>query len=380
MSGWPHQTLRTASIVLVAGTLGCSGDASSPQAWAWDLPEGFPAPVVPDDNPMTVEKVTLGHHLFYDQRLSGNQTQACASCHLQELAFTDGLPVAVGSTEQEHPRNAMGLVNVAYVPTFNWANPVVRRLDEQALTPMFGEDPVELGLDGDTMRERLAADAGYQALFEAAYPDAEELFTVDQVTQAIASFERTIVSADSPYDRYLAGDTEALDAEAREGIALFFSEKFECFHCHGGFNLSTAVDHDGNVFDQSAFFNNGLYDIDGEGGYPLDNQGLFIFTGDPADMGKFRPPSLRNVALTAPYMHDGSIATLEEVLDHYARGGRLIESGPYAGDGKDNPYKNDFIAGFEMTDREKAALLAFLGALTDTTVMTDPRFADPGPP
>jgi len=372
--------LRAGLGLVLAGLLGCSEDATTPQAWAWELPDGFPVPAVPDDNPMTVEKVTLGHHLFYEQRLSGNETQSCASCHLQELAFTDGLARAIGSTGEEHPRNAMGLVNTAYVPTFNWANPVVRTLQEQALTPMFGDDPVELGLDGETMRERLAADEAYQALFEAAYPEADELFTVDQVAKAIASFERTIVSADAPYDRYLAGDTDALGAEAREGIALFFSEKFECFHCHGGFNLSSAVDHEGNVFDQSAFFNNGLYDIDGEGTYPLDNQGLFTFTGAPADMGKFRPPSLRNVELTAPYMHDGSIATLEEVLEHYARGGRLIESGPDAGDGKENPYKNDFVAGFEMSEREKTALLAFLRALTDTTVATDPRFADPGPP
>lgn len=377
--GWRLHREATACLLL-AGLLGCSDDAEQAQAWAWDLPNGFPAPVVPEDNPMTVEKVTLGRHLFYEPRLSGNETQSCASCHEQDRAFTDGLARAVGSTGQEHPRNAMSLVNVAYVPTFNWANPLVRTLHEQALTPMFGDDPVELGLDGETMRERLADDEGYRELFEAAYPDADRRFTIDQVVMAIASFERSIVSADSPYDRYLAGHTDAIGSEAREGIALFFSEKFECFHCHGSFNLSSAVDHEGNVFDQSAFFNNGLYDVDGEGGYPLDNQGLITFTGEAADMGRFRPPSLRNIELTAPYMHDGSIATLEEVLEHYARGGRLIETGPHAGDGKDNPYKNDFISGFDMSDREKAALLAFLRALTDTTVTTDSRFADPGPP
>ncbi|MEM1034461.1 MAG: cytochrome c peroxidase, partial [Myxococcota bacterium] len=252
---------------------GCSDDGPRPDptAWTWNLPEGFPEPTVPEDDPMTVEKVVLGRHLFYETRLSGNQTQSCASCHLQELAFTDGRALAIGSTGEAHPRNSMSLVNVAYAPTLNWANPVVRELHVQALTPMFGDDPVELGLDNETMRERLADDEGYQELFEAAYPQAEELFTVDQVSRALAAFQRSIVSADAPYDRYLSGDTEAIGLSAREGIALFFSEKFECFHCHGGFNLSSAIDHEGNVFDQSAFFNNALYNVDGEGGYPRDN-------------------------------------------------------------------------------------------------------------
>jgi cytochrome c peroxidase len=121
---------------------------------------------------------------------------------------------------------------------------------------------------------------------------------------------------------------------ARRGQELFFSERMECFHCHGGFNFSQAVNHAGTTLAQAEFHNNGLYNIGGTGDYPLDNRGLWEFTQRPADMGRFRAPTLRNIELTAPYMHDGSIATLEEVLDHYSRGGRLIAAGPLAGDGQ----------------------------------------------
>jgi len=168
-------------------------------------------------------------------------------------------------------------------------------------------------------------------------------------------------------------------------MALFFggtsaagtADAFECFHCHGGFLFSQSSDDSQQVFDQKFFMNNGLYNLDQDGSYPPGNQGLFEITGDPADKGRFKPPSLRNIEVTAPYMHDGSIATLEEVIDHYARGGRLIESGPYAGDGKENPNKSAFVRGFVISDQEKQDLLAFLRALTDDGLVNNPSYSDP---
>jgi cytochrome c peroxidase len=347
--------------------------------YEWNLPEGFPVPQVPVDNPMSVEKVELGRHLFYDTRLSGNQTQSCASCHLQALAFSDGRALAVGSTGEVHPRNSMALVNSAYNATQTWANPNLTTLERQIVIPMFGEFPVELGLAGkeDELIARLTAEPLYQTLFAAAYPDEAEPMTVANITKALASFTRTLISGKAPYDQHLWGDETALSEEAKRGMEMFFSERFECHHCHTGFNLSLSTVTANTTFPERPFFNTGLYDLDGEGAYPSNNTGVHEITGNPEDMGRFRPPSLRNVALTAPYMHDGSIATLEEVLATYEAGGRLLEEGEYAGDGRANPYKSGFIPGFTLTDRERADLIAFLESLTDDTFITDPRFSDP---
>lgn len=355
--------------------LGCGPSDS----YRLDLPPGFPAPRVPDDNPLTEAKVELGRFLFYDVRLSENQTQSCGSCHEQARAFTDGRPTAIGSTGQHTARGSMALANVGYAATLNWANSSVVTLEMQARIPLFGEDPVELGLSGreDLLLARLSEDPRYPQMFADAFPDEASPIRVQNVLRAIASFQRVLISGDSPYDRYQAGDTSALSESARRGMELFFSEQVECFHCHGGFNLSGAVDHEGNFFDQSLFANNGLYNVDGAGGYPANNRGLFEITNDPRDMGRFKPPTLRNIALTAPYMHDGSLSTLEEVIDHYARGGTLTPEGPNAGDGRLSPLKDGFISGFVLTDQERADLIAFLEALTDESFVSDPRFSDP---
>jgi cytochrome c peroxidase len=161
------------------------------------------------------------------------------------------------------------------------------------------------------------------------------------------------------------------------GEALFFSERLECHHCHNGLHFSDTVLHERNRIGERAFHNTGLYNIDGRGAYPANNTGIAEITGRPEDMGRFRAPSLRNVAVTAPYMHDGSIATLSEVIDHYAAGGRTIASGPNAGVGRDNPLKSSFLPGFEMSAQERADLIAFLQSLTDEQFLRDPRYADP---
>lgn len=357
------------------------GPPGEPTAWEWDLPPGFPVPVVPADNPMTVEKVELGRHLFFDRRLSLDESQSCGSCHQQARGFAEPLPTSVGVTGEPHPRNASGLTNLAYNPTLTWANPNLVLPERQMLTPLFGEDPVELGLAGkeDELLDRLRNEPLYQQLFGAAFPDDPEPFTLGRLVQSIASFERTIISGNSAFDRYAyQGIDEALSEEARRGLDIFNSEAGgDCFHCHGGVNFASALTHEGSPDDRNPFENNGLYNIGGTGAYPPRNQGLYEFTGIDRDRGRFKPPTLRNVAVSGPYMHDGSIEDLEGVVAHYAAGGRLIEEGPFAGDGRLNPHKSDFITGFPARASDLSDLVHFLESLTDWEFLEDPRLADP---
>jgi cytochrome c peroxidase len=214
-------------------------------------------------------------------------------------------------------------------------------------------------------------------MFAAAFPNDADPFTFNNVTLSLSSFVRTLISGNSSYDLYLRGNQDALSESAKRGMALFFSESLECHHCHTGFNMTLSSVTANSTFDERPFFNTGLYNIGGTGAYPPDNTGIHEITNNPADMGRFRPPTLRNIALTAPYMHDGSIATLTEVIRFYEDGGRLITEGEYAGDGRANPYKNGFVSGFSLNDDEIADLVAFLESLTDEQFITDPRFSDP---
>ncbi|MFQ5610295.1 MAG: MbnH family di-heme enzyme [Woeseiaceae bacterium] len=339
--------------------------------YGWDLGGNMPRPQVPIDNPMSDVKVALGRRLFYDTRLSINGTMACASCHIQALAFTDGKARAIGATGDTHPRSSMSLVNVAYGSRLTWANTLLDRLEDQALTPLFGDNPVEMGLAG---REQLVValledDAGYSVLVPDAFPGDANPYSVLNAVRAIASFTRSIVSFEAPYDAFIAGDVDALSDSAIRGMDLFFSERLECFHCHGGFNFTDSTTHENANVELVGYHNNGLYNIDGNGAYPADNTGLFDMTGHRRDMGRFKAPTLRNIAVSAPYMHDGSIATLREVIEHYAAGGR--------GDGRLSPYKSEFIRGFELQEREMSDLIAFLEALTDEQVLTAERWSNP---
>ncbi len=358
------------------------GYAVTPTAadtYAWNLPTGFPPPYVPPDNPMTAEKVALGRLLFYDRRLSANGTMACASCHEQGRAFADGKATPHGSTGEALVRNSQGLANVAYYSTLTWANPVLTDLERQILIPMFGEFPVELGITGHEteVMARFQSDPQYQALFSAAFPAAAEPYTWGNIVKALASFNRALISADSPYDRYIAGDLDALSEAALRGMDMFLSEELECHHCHGSFNFTGSTRQRNTVFVEAPFHNTGLYNLDGRGAYPANNTGVAGVSNRPEDMGRFRAPSLRNVALTAPYMHDGSVATLEEVVRLYEAGGRHILDGSYAGDGRRSPLKSGLVSGFTLTEQERTDLLAFLEALTDPTFISDPRFGDP---
>lgn len=339
----------------------------APPPYDWNLPSGFPLPVVPADNPMTKGKVELGRRLFYDTRLSKNQTQSCASCHRQELAFTDGLARGVGSTGAVHPRSSMSLANVAYAPTITWANPLLLTLERQAQVPIFGEDPVELGhTSTPELEARLVSEPIYVELFAKAFPDDTKPIVLANALKALASFQRTLISANSPFDRFSRGDGSAISEAAKRGSTLFQSEKFECFHCHVAPLFTDHATWIGKPFTDRPYHNTGLYDVDGAGAYPFPNTGVEAITKSAADMGRFKAPSLRNIAVTAPYMHDGSIATLEEVLDHYVAGGRTA-----------SPIKDPLLVPLVVTAEERADVVAFLESLTDEEFLKDPKHSDP---
>ena len=292
---------------------------------------------------MSAGKVALGRRLFYDVRLSGNGTQACGSCHQQERAFTDGRPRAVGSTGELHPRGAMSLANAAYAATLTWIDAGQRTLEDQMLVPLLGEMPREMNLAGrePEVAARLTVDPLYSKLFSEAFPGEREPVNLGNIRKAIASFERTIISGESPYDRLVwKDDRDALSEAARRGMALFFSERLSCSKCHAGFTFSGPVAWQGGPEPEPAFHDNGLG-------------------------GRFRAPTLRNIAVTGPYMHDGRFATLEEVVDHYASGGTA------------SPGRSPLVRGFGITEAGKRDLVEFLKSLTDDELLRNPLLADP---
>ncbi|MBD2082935.1 methanobactin export MATE transporter MbnM [Leptolyngbya sp. FACHB-17] len=349
-------------------------DAAS--SYDWQLPAWTPPPIVAANNPMSAAKVELGRHLFYEKRLSVTGEFSCATCHDQSRAFTEKKSVSIGATGEAHPRNAMSLANVAYNSVLTWANPLMTDLETQLLVPLFGEHPIEMGMAGKETEilAMLRDDPQYRQLFAAA----NEEININSMVKAIAAFERSLISFNSPYDQYrYGGNDQAISEAAKRGEALFESEKLECFHCHGGINFSDSTVHSRSGFKEIAFHNTGLYNLDNKGAYPANNTGIHEITLKPSDMGRFKAPTLRNIALTAPYMHDGSIGTLEQVIEHYAAGGRTIHAGQFAGVGSENPLKSSFVKGFKLSDREKQDLLAFLRSLTDESFVKNPAFSNP---
>jgi cytochrome c peroxidase len=331
--------------------------ASSNPQYTWRLPAGFPPPAVPADNPMSGRKVALGCRLFFETRLSATKTYSCASCHRPELAFTDGRALAVGAKGDSMQRGAMTLTNVAYNPSFTWASGQVVTLEQQMEQPLFNEHPLEMGLKRDD-RELLAwlqGEQSYAAAFRESFPQEAEPVTMSNVIKAIAAFERTLISGRSPFDRYVYDDDRTAFSEgARRGMRLFYSERSGCSSCHFGLNFSGPIVQHGTSA-PPLFANNGSA-VKGD-------EGLAVETQRPEDVGRFRVPTLRNVALTAPYMHDGRFATLEEVIGHYVAGGRHADAAGVI---------DSQIRPLDLSAEEKSDLVEFLQGLTDEQFASAP--------
>jgi cytochrome c peroxidase len=344
----------------------------------WALPPGWSEPAVPADNPMSVAKVELGRRLFYDTRLSGDGRLSCAFCHRQSFGFADGQTTPFGGAGERLARNSQPLANLAWLGSLTWWNDTVTTLETQMEAPLFATHPVEMGvndLNRAFVLARFENDADDRARFAAAFPADPAAVSWPNAIRAIAAFQRTLVSADSRHDRALRGEA-VLSAEESRGRDLFFSDRAGCSGCHGGATFAEPTRLRG-VPVATTFHNIGLYDVDGAGAYPEATRGLIDRTGIATDMGRFRTPSLRNVEVTMPYMHDGSVATLAEVIEIKAAGGRWNPARPQDGDGRANPYKSPLVAPIDLTNAEKADLLAFLRTLTDPTFLTNPAFSNP---
>ncbi|GEM86166.1 cytochrome-c peroxidase [Meiothermus granaticius] len=308
------------------------------------VPDHFPPMPIPDDNPMTIAKVELGRQLFYDKRLSSDNSVACASCHKQEYAFSDGgHAVSTGVEGRKGTRNAPSLADVGYRDKLFWEGGSPR-LETQAIGPLT--DPNEMNMDPAALEAKLRAIPEYQTAFKAVFPDG---ITMLNIAKALSAFERTLVSANSPWDRYREGDLTALSPAALRGMQLFFSERGDCFHCHNG-----------QDFTDDSLRNTALATV-------YEDIGLARITGKDEDVGKFKVPTLRNVELTAPYMHDGSFKTLREVVEHYNNGGQA------------NLNADPLMRPLGLSEAEVDDLVEFLKALTDRSFTQDPRFAPPSP-
>lgn len=351
--------------VLIASALATQVGATD--SFNWRLPPWMPPPAVPTDNPMSASKVELGRRLFYDIRLSGPGYMACATCHQQSQGFADTKRVPIGITGKAHHRNSMALSNVAYFKVLTWANSMERHLEVQLRRPLFGTDPVEMGSLGHekAIVDLISSNSVYRELFAKSFPDTDGKIDFEAIGKAIAAFQRTLISARSPFDRYrYGGDERAISAAAKRGEALFFGDRLKCGQCHQAPHFTDATS-------SPKYHNTGLYNVGGTGRLPGRDQGLFDVSKVPQDVGRFRTPSLRNIAVTAPYMHDGSLGTLSDVIEHYMAGGKAAQNGT------PSPLRSRLIRGFKLTDEEKAELIAFLDALTDREFLNDPRFSSP---
>jgi cytochrome c peroxidase len=355
--------ISVALLLLFILILGCRSDKMGEPVAFDDTPYvlshgDFPPPPVAEDNRLTKAAVALGRMLFYEKALSGDGTQACADCHRQEFAFTDDRQFSIGIDGLPGGRHSMSAFNLAYHRRgFFWdgRSPTLRH---QALQPI--QDPLEMNETLDNVRLKLQAQKRYRDQFVRAFGDEE--VTDERMGLALEQFMTTILSYNSRYDRYLRGEVELTDSEAR-GKVLFFAEYDptgqtkggECFHCHGGFN-----------FTNDQYQNNGL---DAEADFT--DLGHYLVTGNIVDRAKFKTPTLRNIAVTAPYMHDGRFNTLEEVIEHYNTGVKLSPSLDFLLHFNLNP------GGLRLDEQDIADLIAFLHTLTDESLLTNPAFSNP---
>jgi len=330
-------------------------DVYTPIPASLNIPDLFQqkliAPLVPNNNPLTEEGIALGKKLFFEKRLSGDNTQSCASCHNPQNSFTDDTRFSDGIDGAFGTRNSMPLFNLAwnFSDRFTWDGKELG-LERQALEPV--RNPIEMHSVWTDVVNKLQQDSQYPNLFLRAFGTS----TIDStlVTKAIAQFERTLISGNSKFDQHLLG-TAQLTAEELNGFNVFMDEaKGDCFHCHGSDNNPLWTDN--------AFHNNGLDNT-------FTDLGLGDVTGDPNDNGKFRSPSLRNLIFTAPYMHDGRFATLDDVINHYSEG--LKSSSTI-----DPLMKKVQQGGVQLSAQDKADLKAFLLTLSDNNFVSNPDFQE----
>jgi len=314
--------------------------------YAFRTPDGFPTPTLPANNVMTVEGVELGKKLFFDPILSGNNAMTCASCHFQEFAFTDTARYSAGITGALGFRNSMTLFNLAWAPQFFWDGGA-SDLESQVLGPITSD--IEMHRSMVSLVSDLNADAGYRSAFKKAF--GVETIESMHVMKALAQFMRTMVSADSRYDRYLKGEASLNDQEIL-GMQLYSNpQKGACASCHVL----------GGLFTDFGYRNTGL-DLN------YSDLGRGRITLQESDMGKFKTPSLRNIALTAPYMHDGRFTTLEQCVQHYNSGFQA------------HPNLDPVLAALpqnRLSTGEMQAIVAFLGTLTDTTFIHNSKYQAP---
>lgn len=359
-----------ASFLSLFALVACDKTNPEPQAEAYELeyPKDFGEPDIPSDNPLTTAGVELGRHLFYEKALSADRQLSCGSCHQQQRAFTDNRRVGLGIRRQEGEFNTMALANSAWEKHFFWDGRA-QSLEEQALEPI--ENPIEMGLSLEEAVERIQNSRDYPERFEEAF--GSNVVTAENIGKALAQFQRTLVSSNSKYDKYLRGEAQFTEQE-QLGFELFFTHPepgielrgANCGDCH------SLILQKGSNEGFNGFHNNGL-DTDAE-----MSAGLETVTGDSDDRGKFKTPSLRNIALTAPYMHDGRFQTLEEVMDHYNEHVQMSETlSPLIQVASNEDDLPDGVVELRLTDEEKQAVIAFLHTLSDTEFVEDERFADP---
>lgn len=307
----------------------------------FELPKGFPAISFPEDNAYTKARWELGKKLFYDNILSIDNSISCGSCHKASLAFSDDIALSDGVKNRPGTRNAPTLANVAYHPYYTREGGVPT-LEMQVLVPI--QEHNEFAFNIVKAGERLAMDSQYVAMSKEAYNRVPDYYVI---TRAIANFERTLISGNSSYDKYTyQSQNGALNETEKAGMELFYSERTNCSSCHSGFNFSNY-----------AFENNGLYES-------YKDEGRMRLTNKAKDEALFKVPTLRNIALTAPYMHDGSIMTLNEVIEHYNQGG------------KQHKHKSKLIKPLNLTEQEKRQLVVFLESLTDQQFITEVKFKE----
>lgn len=328
-----------------------------PQPYELVIPEGFPQMDIPSDNPLTVEGVSLGRHLFYDPILSSDGSQSCASCHKALANFTDNLPVSAGVTGETGKRSSMTLLNIGFVNSGLFWDGRVATLEEQALIPV--EDPIELHDSWPNVESKLQAAEDYPVLFRKAFGITElSDITKELVVKALAQFERSMISSgNSKYDRVIAGLDVFSDDELR-GHNIFFdiepdvTKHAECGHCHNA-----------PLFTTNEYFNNGIEVVPDLSAFP--DMGRGAITGRTFDNGAFRVPTLRNIFHSAPYMHDGRFTTLDEVIDHYVSGGHVVDN------------IGAVMRPLDLTPEDRSALIAFIRTLEDPDFMNAPELQSP---